>query len=96
MNKINNDFQSYLKENLKDDKFRKYFNEHGKQLEIAYQILQLRNKVKMSQADLASKIGTSQSNVARMEAGQQNFTTHTLQKVAEAFDLNLKVDFVKN
>jgi len=96
MNKINNNFENYLKENLKDDKFREYFNEHSKQLEIAYKILQLRNKVKMSQTDLANKIGTSQSNVARMEAGQQNFTTHTLQKVAEAFELNLKVDFAND
>lgn len=36
------DFQKYLTKRLKDPKFSKYYNEYGKQLEIAYQILQLR------------------------------------------------------
>ena len=96
MNRKNNDFQNYLKENLKDSQLKKHFDEYGKQLEIAYQILDLRKKRKMSQLDLASIIGTTQSNVARMEAGQQNFTTITLQKIAEAFNCDLKVNFVKN
>jgi len=30
-----------------------------------------------------------------MEAGKQNFTTDTLQRVASAFDRDLKVEFVK-
>ena len=96
MNKKNNDFQKYLKENLKDADFKKHFDEYGKQLEIAYQILQLRKKRKMSQKKLAEKIGTTQSNVARMEAGQQNFTTNTLNKIATAFNCDLRVDFVKS
>ncbi len=95
MNK-SNDFQKYLKENLKDSKFQEYFNKHGKQLEIAYQILQLRKNKKMSQIQLAKKIGTTQGNIARMESGQQNFTTNTLNKIALAFKCDLKINFVKN
>ncbi len=95
MNK-NNDFQKYLKENLKDSEFQEYFSEHGKRLEVAYQILQLRKKKKMSQIQLAKKIGTTQGNIARMESGQQNFTTNTLNKVALAFKCDLKINFVKN
>lgn len=89
------DFQEYLAEKLKNSKFRKYYDEYGKQLEIAYQILQLRKQKRMSQAELAKKIGTKQSNVARMEGGQQNFTTDTLQKIAAAFKRDLKIEFVK-
>jgi len=50
----------------------------------------------MSQIQLAKKIGTTQSNIARMESGQQNFTTNTLSKIASAFKCDLKIDFVKN
>lgn len=50
----------------------------------------------MSQKELAKKIGTTQSNIARMETGQQNFTTNTLNKIASAFNLDLKINFVKN
>jgi len=94
MNK-NNDFQKYLKENLKDSEFQKYFNEHGKQLEIAYQILLLRKKKRMSQAVLAKKIGTKQSNIARMESGEQNLSINTLQKIAQVFNKDLKISFWK-
>ncbi|MBI2038485.1 MAG: helix-turn-helix transcriptional regulator [Candidatus Nealsonbacteria bacterium] len=89
------DFQEYLSEELKNPKFKKYYDEYGKQLEIAYQILQLRKKKGISQTELAKKIGTRQSNIARMESGQQNFTTDTLQKIASVFKRNLKIEFVK-
>jgi len=89
------DFQKYLAEKLKNPKFRKYYNEYGKQLEIAYQILKLRKQKRLSQAELAKRIGTKQSDIARMEAGQQNFTTDTLQKIALALERDLKIEFVK-
>ena len=89
------DFQEYLSKQLKNPKFKKYYDEYSKQLEIAYQILKLRKQKKMSQTELAKKIGTKQTNVARMERGQQNFTTDTLQKIANAFGRELKIDFVK-
>lgn len=47
----------------------------------------------MSQVELAKKIGTTQSNIARMESGQQNFTTNTLQKLARVFNKKLKIAF---
>lgn len=89
------DFQKYLGEQLKNPEVKKHYDQYGKQLEIAYQILQLRKKSGLSQKVLAEKIGTNQSNVARMEAGQQNFTTLTLQKIANAFKCDLKIEFSK-
>lgn len=88
------DFQNYLQRRLKDSEFRKHYEEYGKQLEIAYQILELRKKQGLSQAELAKRLGTSQSNIARMETGQQNFTTDTLHKIAFAFKRELKIQFV--
>ena len=85
----------YLKKQLKNPKLKRYFEEYGKQLEIAYKISQLRRKKGISQLELARKIGTKQSNVARMESGNQNFTTDTLQRIASALKCNLKIDFCK-
>ena len=87
------DFDEWLEEELKDPKFKRYYDEFGKQLEISYQLLQLRKKSKMSQGQLAKKIGTTQSNVARMEAGNQNFTISMLTRIAEALGKDLKVSF---
>ncbi|OGH72124.1 MAG: hypothetical protein A2921_00585 [Candidatus Magasanikbacteria bacterium RIFCSPLOWO2_01_FULL_43_20b] len=91
---ISNDFGQYLKKELKNSRFKKMFDEYGEQLEVAYQILQLRKKQKVSQCQLAKKIGTTQSNVARMEAGKQNFSTDMLVRVASALGKKLEVRFV--
>jgi len=85
------DFQVYLAQQLKNPEMKKYYDKFGKQLEIAYQILKLRKQKRMSQAALAKKINTKQSNIARMEMGQQNFTIDTLQKISKAFERELKI-----
>ena len=87
------DFDKYLKERFKDPVFKKHYDYYGKQLEIAYQILQLRKKKHISQAQLAKKIGTKQSNVARIESGQQNLSIDTLEKIAGALGSDLKIVF---
>jgi len=96
MNKKNikiRDFDELLKEELKNPEFKKLYDYYGKQLEISYAILQLRKKHNMTQVELAKKVGTSQSNIARMERGQQNFTIETLDKIAKTFGKKLTVDF---
>ena len=88
------DFDEYLKKELKNPTFKKWYDYYGKQLEVAFAVNQLRKKKGISQAQLAKKIGTTQSNIARMEAGNQNFTTDTLQEIAEALNKELKIEFV--
>lgn len=85
------DFDIYLAEELKNPRAKKLFDEYGRQLEISYRILQLRKQKKMSQLALAKKIGTTQSNVARLESGQQNFTLSFLEKVTSALGANLTI-----
>jgi DNA-binding XRE family transcriptional regulator len=87
-------FQAYLKAQLKNPQVKKHYDEAGKRLEIAYQVIQLRKEGGVSQSQLAKKLGTTQSNVARIEAGQQNFTAETLQKIAKAFRRDLRIEFV--
>ncbi len=84
-------FEKDLEEKLKDKEFRQYYDEFGKQFEIAYKLLCLRKEANMSQAKFARKIGTTQSNVARMEKGNQNFTISTLEKIAKVFNKKLFV-----
>ena len=89
----NNDFDFYLAKILKDPVRKRRFDEFGRQLEAAYSLLQMRKKKKMSQTVLAKKLGTTQSNVARMEAGNQNFSLKTLVKIAEVFEKTLEINF---
>ncbi len=98
MNKKNTtypSFEKYLAKQMRDKEFKKAFEKEGRRLEVAYKILQFRKQKKLSQKELASKLNTTQSVIARMESGGQNFTTDTLQKVADVFGYNLKIDFIK-
>lgn len=88
-------FEEHLSQELKDPEFRRMFDEFGQQLEISYQILQLRKKKKMSQAQLAKKINTTQGNVARIESGNQNLTVEMLNRVAAALGTNLTIKLGK-
>ncbi len=53
------------------------------QEKIGYFIKNLREERGMTQAAFAKELGTSQSAVARMEAGKQNFSTKELQKISK-------------
>jgi len=88
------DFDDYLEKELRNPQAKNYYDEFGRQLELSYKILQMRKAKKMSQAALALKIGTTQSNIARLEAGKQNFTVSLLNKVATALDSSLRIDFI--
>jgi ribosome-binding protein aMBF1 (putative translation factor) len=61
-------------------------------LKLANQIAVLRREVGLSQAQLASRIGTKQAGVARMErAGYARFTVATLAKIAAATGARLDI-----
>ena len=88
-------FERYLAQEIKNKEFKKAFEKEGRRLEIAYKIFQLRKRKKFSQKELARKLDTTQSVVARIEAGQQNFSIDTLEKIANALDSHLNISFAK-
>ena len=53
---------------------------------------QARERVGMTQAELASRIGSAQPAVARLEAGGITPSLDTLRRIAAALDLELIVD----
>ncbi len=64
-------------------------------LDLAHQVLALRRRCRLSQAQLAERIGTKQAGVARMErAGYTGYTMATLAKVAAATGATLQVRLV--
>ena len=87
-------YEKDLQKQLKDPVFRKGFEEEYAKVKFAYEMMQLRKKQRISQAELAKKLGTTQSVVARMEAGQQNFTLDTLQKIASVLGRSLKIELI--
>ena len=87
-------FEDRLKEDLKNPEFKKHYQAYELPVRLAVQIAQLRRRRKMTQAQLAKRIGVSQQFVARLENSYETVPSlRTLQKVAEALDRHLYVDF---
>ncbi|PIP20479.1 MAG: transcriptional regulator, partial [Candidatus Omnitrophica bacterium CG23_combo_of_CG06-09_8_20_14_all_40_11] len=86
------DFQDVLREELKDKEFKKYYEEEGKRLELGYKIAKLREKLGLTQEELAKKIHTSQTAIARLEGGDYlGYSLRTLEKIALATGSHLEV-----
>ena len=79
------DFTNYLNEQLKN----KEFKEEWDKLELRYQfvrkLISLREENKISQAELAKKVGTTQSVISRIENGSVNISIDMIQRIASAF-----------
>lgn len=86
-------FKDFLKEQFKEDKdLEKDFYKGLEKSRIAIEITAFRERSGLTQAELARRVGTSQSAIARMEnADYQNYSIRTLRKIAEVLDLELLV-----
>ncbi len=83
--------EQYLKERYPTKEARRRFEEGFNRLSLGYAIFQARKKRGLTQAGLAKKISTTQSEIARIEGGDQNMTTEKLNKIAKALDKKLEI-----
>ena len=74
-----------------DPEFAAELEESAPEYEVARQLIQARLESGLSQKELALKIGTRQSNISRMEGGQQNVSIAMLKKVAKGLGKKLHV-----
>lgn len=58
---------------------------------IARQVIELREKHGLTQAELAEKTGIPQAQISRIERGVISPTSATLAKIAEALDADLRL-----
>jgi predicted transcriptional regulator len=69
---------------MKDPEFKAEYDRLGPEFEIATELIQARLRAGLSQVELAERMGTSQSAIARLESGQTLPSTKTLLRFAEA------------
>ncbi|OGH39147.1 MAG: transcriptional regulator [Candidatus Levybacteria bacterium RIFCSPLOWO2_01_FULL_38_21] len=79
------------KELLSDPETRKEFNKLAPRYAVISEFIKARLKKGMTQKDVADKIGTKQSAVARLEAGNSNPTIGFLEKIASVLGTRLTI-----
>ncbi|MEN6356393.1 MAG: helix-turn-helix transcriptional regulator [Armatimonadota bacterium] len=74
-----------------DSEFATALEELAPEYEVARQLIKARLERGMTQEELAAKVGTKQSNISRIERGQQNTSIGLLNKVAKGLGKKLHV-----
>lgn len=78
---------------MKEPGFRKGYAALEKEFVLAGLLIEARVNAKFSQAQLAKKMGTSQSTIARLESGAAKPSLSTLERFAKATGTRLRVTF---
>jgi ribosome-binding protein aMBF1 (putative translation factor) len=87
------DWDALRQDRLASPAARAGYERTRRALELGEQIRALRDAHGLSQTELAERMGTTQPAIARLEAGRVAPRLETLDRVAEALDVQLVVTF---
>ncbi|MBM3142297.1 MAG: helix-turn-helix transcriptional regulator [Chloroflexi bacterium] len=85
-------YKDVKKRSLADLEFRREYEALGPEFELIESIIRRRMELKMSQEELAAKVGTGQAAISRLESGNANPTLASLAEIAEALDADLRIE----
>lgn len=75
----------------KDPEYMKEYDALDAEFALASQVIGARARAGLSQAELAERMNTSQSAIARLESGRSRPSTRTLEKLAAATGSKLRI-----
>lgn len=87
-------WQDYRDKKLQDAEFKKAYDELEVEYSIMREMLKLREEFGISQVQLSSVTGITQSDIKNLENGKANPSIATLKKIADAFGKKLVVQFI--
>ena len=83
------------KELLADPKVKKEYDHLAPRYAVISEVIAARLKKGLTQKDVAEKLGTKQSAIARLEGGNINPSLEFLQKIAQAMGYSLNIHLSK-
>jgi ribosome-binding protein aMBF1 (putative translation factor) len=87
-------FKKLKDEWMKSPSFRAEYDRLAPEFALALALVKARSKAGMTQADVAKKMRTTQSVVARIESGKNPPNLKTLERYAEAVGRRIEVKLV--
>lgn len=88
------DFQHHLNESLQSEEFKTTYEQKELRFKIIDILVGLRLQYKLTQGELAKKLGTTQTVISRIENGSVNVGIDFLQKLANAFNKKIEITVV--
>ena len=82
----------YIAEQMKDPEFKKAWDDLDPEFAVLEAMIKAREKSGITQAELAQRMGTTQSVISRLEHGAfSKATLETIKKIADALDMRLVI-----
>ncbi|MDO5151271.1 MAG: helix-turn-helix transcriptional regulator [Oscillospiraceae bacterium] len=88
--------RDYLDEQMKDSEFKAEFDALEPEFAIIQAMIDARKLRGITQKELSEKTGIAQGDISKLENGNGNPSIRTLQRLAAAMDMSLKIEFVPN
>ncbi len=76
-----------------DPAYRAAYDKLGPEFELARSVIEARTRAGLTQEQLAKRMKTTQSVIARLESGRTRPSTKTLEKLARATGTRLRISF---
>lgn len=80
---------------IKDPEYRREYEKLGPEFEIAKQIIDARIKRKITQEELARRMGTGQAVISRLENANAKPSLSLIQRLADALNLKVELKFTQ-
>ena len=93
---MSNKFNDFLQEQLQDPEFRKEYEALQPEHAIVQAIIDARRNAGLTQKELSERTGIAQGDISKLENGNANPSIHTLQRLASAMGMTLKIEFLPN
>jgi transcriptional regulator with XRE-family HTH domain len=93
---MTSDLQELTNELMLDTEFRKEYEALQPERDITMSLIQARKEAGLTQAELSKKTGISQADISRLENGTRNPSLALLNRIAEAVDATLRIEFIPN
>lgn len=81
---------------MNNPEFREEYQKVDAEFRLIEELVRARTKANLSQAELAKRIGTTQSAIARLEGGGVSPSLSTLRRYAEATGSKLEINLVSH
>jgi len=88
------EFRELLEEQLKDPEFRAEYEALEPEFAIVQAMIDARKNSGLTQKQLAKRTGIAQGDISKLESGSGNPSLKTLQRLAAAMDMKLRLEFL--
>lgn len=81
---------------MSNPEFREEYERADAEFQLIEALVRARTRAKLSQAEVARRVGTTQSAIARLEGGGVSPSVSTLRRYAEATGAKLEINLISN